>query len=166
MSRSILFSAVALLSALAALPATSATAADLVLDRGDYRARSDHAPRQVERDYDEDNHQGRRRGGDWRGQWGSQHHIRRVEARASYASDYLPGSVKEWRARRSAIEAWSAKVASIYGESFAHWRGASDKQVACDGGAGSVYCIVSARPARGWQNGWSRWGRERHSRND
>jgi hypothetical protein len=121
-------------------------------------------PRHAER-YDDDGAATARYRGSRHGGWGGQHYIRRVEARASYASDYLPGSVKEWRARRSAIDAWKSKVANIYGESYAHWRMATEKQVDCDGAAGSVYCTVSARPARGW-SGWGGYGRYRESRND
>jgi len=85
----------------------------------------------------------------------------RVEARASYASDYLPYYVKEWRAKESAIDIWREKVARLYGERFAHWRAAYDKQVSCDAGAGSVYCSVSARPMQGnpWWGGWYGEGR-------
>ena len=160
--------------------ATAASAADL---DDDYRASgyrdsgyryndNDHVVnaaatrRQVPDDYDEDNDQTYKRrhngngwghnGGQWGGQWGGygHHGVQRIEARASYASDYLPFNVKEWRAKRSGIEAWKAKVSNRYGEQYAHWRVADNKQVNCDAGAGSVYCTVSARPVIGG----SRWG--------
>ena len=117
------------------------------------------ARRHVPDDFDEDNdhsysrHRDRKGWGDtWQGY--GHHNVQRVEARASYASDYLPFYVKEWRAKRSAIEAWKAKVSNRYGEQFAHWRIANNTQVNCDAGAGSVYCTVSARPVAGG----TRWG--------
>ncbi len=106
--------------------------------------------RRVPDNFDEDGDGYRPHNGSGHGQ----HNIQRIEARASYASDYLPFHVKEWRARRSAIETWKSKVANRYGEQFAHWRQAEGKQVNCDAAAGSVYCTVSARPKRGW----SQWG--------
>lgn len=85
--------------------------------------------------------------------------IRTVTAQGSYASDYLPFHVKQWRARQTAIGAWKNKVANIYGVRFSNFRVAQNKRVNCDAGAGSVYCTVSARPARGFGYGWGGgWG--------
>jgi hypothetical protein len=91
------------------------------------------------------------------GGFGGQHGIQRVEARGSSGGGYMPYHVKEWRARRDAIDTWKSKVTYRYGQQFAHWRAAEGKQVNCDGAAGSVHCIVSARPQRGW-GGWGGWG--------
>ena len=150
--------------------AFSATAADFGgaesgYERGysqDYRGR-------VPDNYDEDDRRDRRPGresyggwhnGGWQGRpnggWHAPGYIQRVEARAGYSSDYLPYNVKQWRARQSAIDAWNAKVARLYGGQFANWRTAESKLVNCDAGAGSIYCTVSARPVRGWGRG--RWG--------
>lgn len=143
---------------------TSVSAAELSNSHRAYNSRRDYnysyekpAPRNVEQDYNDGDagYERRRRHGDG---WGGHHDIRRVEARASYASDYLPYHVREWRAKSSAIDAWKSKVANMYGERFARWRMASDKQVNCDAGAGSVYCTVSARPVRG-KSRWS-WYRD------
>lgn len=95
-----------------------------------------------------------RRHGDWR-----EHRPYRgiVEARGSYAGDYLPYHVAEWHARRSAIEAWRMKVEHIFGPRFAHWREASGKTINCDRVGGSTAeCSVSARPER--SEGGGRWG--------
>lgn len=113
--------------------------------------------------YRDDRDDGRWRHGAWRQSRGGEENFGRcdrIEARASYASDYLPYYVKEWRAKESAIDIWREKVARLYGERFAHWRAAFDKRVSCDAGAGSVYCSVSARPMEG--NPW--WGRYGESR--
>jgi hypothetical protein len=136
-------------------------------DSRDYRNenRGYAAARPVPRDYDEDDdvrvsqrsHDWNGGQRDWNGSGYGLYRIQRVEARASYASDYLPFHVKQWRARESAIANWKAKVATRYGEHFAHWRPADEKSVICDAGAGSVYCTVSARPVRGWRGGGWGW---------
>ena len=151
------FAAVALISAISGTAGVSA--ADLSGSHRAYNSKRDYnysydkpAPGHVERDYggDDTYSERRRHRGDG---WGQHHQVRRVEARASYVSDYLPYHVREWRAKSSAIDAWKSKVTHLYGEQFARWRMANDKQVNCDAAAGSVYCTVSARPARGG----SRW---------
>lgn len=115
--------------------------------------------RRVPDNFDEDRsgyHRQRPNGG-----WGGgQHNIQRVEARGSSGGGYMPYHVKEWRARSEAIDAWKAKVTYRYGQQFARWRAAENKQVNCDGAAGTVYCTVSARPQRGWggYGGWGGWG--------
>jgi hypothetical protein len=159
MTRPQLFPAIAALALILSGTITSVGAADLSGSHRTYNSNRDHnysddkpAPRHAERDYDEDdtNFERRRHRGDG---WGGHHNLRRVEARASYASDYLPYHVREWRAKSSAIDAWKSKVTHLYGEHFARWRMATEKQVNCDAAAGSVYCTVSARPVRGG----SRW---------
>jgi hypothetical protein len=158
----IAFAAATLISAI--VSAASVSAADLSGSHQTYNSKRDYdysyeqpAPRQVVRDYgEEDTYSGRRR---HRGDgWGQHHQVRRVEARASYVSDYLPYHVREWRAKSSAIDAWKSKVTNLYGDRFARWRVATEKQVSCDAAAGSVYCTVSARPARGGSR-WS-WYRD------
>ena len=154
--------AVALAAGLSAVPANAADLDGRYRDYG-YNDRYRHddaepataARHRVPDDFDEDNDRSYRRRPDGR-HWGGygQHSIQRIEARASYASDYLPYYVKEMRARGSAIDAWKAKVASRYGEQYAHWRMAIGKQVSCDAGRGNVYCTVSATPVIGT----SRWG--------
>jgi|CXWK01.1.fsa_nt_gi hypothetical protein len=84
-------------------------------------------------------------------------HIPRIEARSSYVSDYGPREEREFRARRSAIEAWKFKVSNIYGPRFAHWRNAIGKSVECDGYRGKLSCTASARPVPGWSR-WSWYG--------
>lgn len=165
MTRTTIFSALAaaaLISTGAGI--TSVSAADLSNSHRTYNSNRDYnysydkpAPRYAERDYDEEvtDYERRRHRGDG---WGGRHNLRRVEARASYVSDYLPNHVREWRAKSSAIDAWKSKVTHLYGERFARWRMATEKQVSCDAGAGSVYCTVSARPARGGSR-WS-WYRD------
>lgn len=134
------------LAALAALPlfaSLPAHAADL---DDDYGRRPD--PR-VTRDYDFE-----RRHGDWR-----EHRAYRgtVEARGSYATDYLPYHVAEWRARRAAIDAWKVKVENFFGREFAHWRDASSQTIDCGRvGRNAVECTASARPER--SEGRGRWG--------
>lgn len=135
------------LAALAALPLFAtlpARAADL--DDESYSRLRD--PRIVRDDRVETRH------GDWR-----EHRPSRgiVEARGSYATDYLPYHVAEWRARRSAIEAWKLKVENIFGPRFAQWRESSAKRIDCErAGRGAVECSVSARPER--SEGGRRWG--------
>jgi hypothetical protein len=169
MTRTTFVSAIAALSLISvgvSIPSVSAT--ELSGSHRNYNANRDYnysddkpAPRpavrdHVDRDYDKDDtNNERRRHGDG---WGGYRHLRRVEARASYASDYLPYHVREWRAKRSAIEAWKFKVSNLYGERFARWRMATEKQVSCNAGAGSVHCTVSARPERGVSR-WS-WYRD------
>lgn len=135
------------IAALAALPlvmATGAKAADL--DDDAYRQL--HNSR-VSRDYDYERHRG-----DWR-EPRPERSI--VEARGSYSGGYLPYHAAEWRARRSAIEAWKYKVERIFGSRFAHWRDASNKRINCDrAGRGVIECIASAQPERG--EGGRRWG--------
>jgi hypothetical protein len=80
----------------------------------------------------------------------------RVTANGS-ASGHMPHHVKHWRARQAAIAAWQRKVAFRYGDDFARWYTARDRHVQCDAGLGSVYCEVSAVPARGWRH----WGQVR-----
>lgn len=165
MTRTIFLSALTAAALIAsAAGSVSVNAADLSLSHRTYNANRDGtynddkpAPRQFDRDYDEDdsNFERRRHRGDG---WGRHHDLRRVEARASYVSDYLPYYVREWRAKSSAIDAWKSKVSHLYGERFAHWRMATGQQVSCDAAAGSVYCTVSARPARGGSR-WS-WNRD------
>ena len=146
--------ALVLFGAGAVVPAAAADFGDADYDY----SRAVKQPRHVDNDYDEDNGYAERR----RGHWGG-HHIHRIEARASYAGDYAPYYVKEWRAKRSAIEAWKTKVANRFGQQFSNWRAATDKQVNCDGGAGTIYCTVSARLAQGWSRwGWYGEGRNRY----
>ncbi len=160
------FAAVALISTVAGI--ASVSAADISGSHRNYNSKRDYdysydkpaprpAPRHVESDDDADNTYSQRRRHRGEG-WGGQHYLRRVEARASYVSDYLPYHVREWRAKSSAIDAWKSKVTNLYGEHFARWRMATDKQVNCDAAAGSVYCTVSARPVRGGSR-WS-WYRD------
>lgn len=113
----------------------------------------DYAPRKVYSESttrDDDRWEGRR----WHHRRWQHRQIERIEARASYAGDYMPYYIKEWRAKRSAIDVWKSKAAIRYGEDFAHWRSAEDKRIDCEAGGGSVYCSVSARPQRGWSH-WS-----------
>ena len=148
-----IFAAVALLSALSVSSPTRA--ADYYDGQTDRNSAYTSKQRHVDRNFDEDDARIDERRGAWRGR----RHVHRVEARASYASDYLPGYVKEWRARRSAIEAWKSKVETEYGYRYANWRAATDKRVNCEGGMGSIYCTVSARPEpTGWSVGWYRDG--------
>lgn len=157
----------------AALPLASAVPSNAAdLDDDSYLSRPD--PRVVRisppegradlrfvRDRDDDSYDDYRSDRRWRPH--QRHHDGRIEARASYASDYLPYHVTEWRARRSAIDAWKAKVENIFGPRFAHWRIASDKRVDCDRLRGSVACTVSARPERG-EGRWGYWeGRRGYS---
>ena len=144
---------------------TPSLAADFGDGRGYSNENRGYAARQVPHDYDEDDDvRVSQRSHDWSsghrdwndGGYGS-YRIQRIEARASYASDYLPFHVKQWRTRESAIANWKAKVATRYGEQFAHWYPADEKSVTCDAGAGSVYCTVSARPVRGWRGGGWGW---------
>ncbi len=165
MTRTTIFSAlVASTLILTGAGSTSVSAADLSNSHRTYNSSRDYnysydkpAPRHAEPNYDEDdnNFERRRHRGDG---WGGHQNLRRVEARASYASDYLPFHVREWRAKSSAIEVWKSKVTRLYGERFARWRMATEKQVSCDAGAGSVYCTVGARPVRGGSR-WS-WNRD------
>ncbi len=83
--------------------------------------------------------------------------LNRIEARSSYASDYGPREEREFRARRSAIEAWKSKVSNMYGPRFAHWRNAIGKSVECDGYRGKISCTASARPVAGASR-WSWYG--------
>lgn len=154
----------ALAAALAALALSGAAAVSTVnaadLDDRDYDQVRYEAPRHAGRSDEGRTYDQRRHRGDWDGPRRHGNHIRTIEARASYAGGYMPHHVKEWRARRSAIEAWNEKVANIYGPAFAHWRMAENKQVSCDAGAGTVYCAVSARPVRGYARwGWNGGGR-------
>ena len=102
-------------------------------------------------------------------QWRNWPRPARIEAEGSYAGEYMPYYVKEWRAQRTAIEVWKEKVARQYGAEFAHWRAASGKQVNCTPSRGAVYCTVSAIPSRGYGNwgwGWNGrggWGGDRKS---
>lgn len=138
-----------LLAALTALPMFAgppATAADLDPDYSTVRYQD---PR-VHREYEAE-----RRPGNW-----NPHRPYRgiVAARGSHGGDYhLPYHMAEWRARRSAIEAWTMKVDNMYGPRFSHWRDASDKSIDCERlNRGVVECAVSARPERG--EGRHRWG--------
>lgn len=153
---------------LAAFAAATSIVADIApsiaADFGDdssYRSENrGYTARPVARDYDEDEDDDVRvsqRSHDWNNSGYGSYRIQRIEARASYASDYLPFHVKQWRARESAIANWKSKVAVRYGEQFAHWRPADEKSVTCEAGAGSVYCTVSARPVRGWRGGGWGW---------
>ncbi len=164
MTRITIFSALAAVALMSTgTNTTTVSAAELSDSHRAYNSRRNYdysndkpAPRHIERDFDQDDTgYSRRRHGDG---WGGHHDFRRVEARASYASDYMPYHIREWRAKSSAIDAWKSKVSNLYGERFARWRMATDKQVNCDAGAGSVYCTVSARPARGVSR-WS-WYRD------
>ncbi len=140
--KSLLFATLTALPMFASLPAN---AADLDDDYSTVR----HQDTRVYTDYDYEHRQG---------QW-NQHRPYRgiVAARASYAGDYLPYHMAEWRARRSAIEAWKMKVDGMYGPRFSRWREASDKSVDCERiGRNSVECTVSARPER--DEGRNRWG--------
>ncbi len=92
----------------------------------------------------------------WRGEWRGQY-TRTVEATSSYASDYGPPQEREARARFSAIEAWKAKVATLYGPRFAHWRNALGKDSDCQRYRGKITCTVSARPVPGASR-WSWYG--------
>lgn len=164
MNRTTLTTALAALTVIGGAALTSATAADFDGDSRTYGGYERGYPQPANQDYrrrvpdnfdEDDDGRGRRHGG-----WNRPGHIHRVDARASYASDYLPYHVKEWRARHSAIDAWKWKVTNQFGEPFAHWRTAEDKRVDCDAGAGTITCTVSARPVRGGPGwGWSGWGR-------
>lgn len=140
--KSLLFAALAVLPLSASLPAA---AADL---DGDYSAVR-YQDARVQRDYDYERRQGN---------WNQQRPYRGiVAARGSYAGEYLPYHMAEWRARRSAIEAWTMKVDGIYGPRFSKWRQASDKSIDCERvGRAAVECAVSARPER--DEGRHRWG--------
>lgn len=137
-----------LLAALTALPifvGLPAKAADLDDDYSPER----YQDTRVQRDYEFE-----RRQGNW-----NQHRPHRgiVAARGSTAGDHLPYHMAEWRARRSAIEAWRMKVDGIYGPRFSKWRQASNKSIDCERiGRSSVECTVSARPER--DEGRNRWG--------
>jgi hypothetical protein len=151
------FAATMLIAGASAMPAA---AADFD-DRGSYSNKRIYhpAPKAAARGYDEDvaPRYNRHRHDDWRAGY-----MRTVEARASYGGGYVPYYVAEWRAKREAIELWKSKVSSLYGEQFAHWRAASNQQVNCDGGRGTVSCTVSATPARGW-NRWGWYGNDRRA---
>lgn len=153
---------VALLAALAGLSATAARAADLDLER-DYEPRQEirtfHDAADTRIDYAEHRHE-------WRGDWREGRPYRGiVEAQASYASNDVPYQVAEWRARRSAIDAWSIKVERMFGPRFAHWRAASDKSLSCDRvSRNAVACSVSARPERSWRpRMWGAWNWRREA---
>lgn len=136
---------IAALTAIPMLASVPAQAADLDDDYSYVR----HQDTRVQRDYDFE-----RRQGHWK-----EHRPYRgiVAARGSYATDYLPYHMAEWRARRSAIEAWKMKVEGLYGPRFTKWREASDKTIDCERiSRGGVECTVSARPER--DEGRHRWG--------
>ena len=79
----------------------------------------------------------------------------RIAAEGSYAGEYMPYYVKEWRARRTAIEVWKEKVARQYGDGFASWRAATETQVNCTPSRDGAYCTVRAIPSRGYGWGWN-----------
>ncbi len=115
--KSLLLAALTALPMFASLPATAADLDD------DYSAVG-YQDTRVHRDDDYERHHGH---------W-NQHRPYRgiVAARASYAGEYLPYHMAEWRARRSAIEAWKLKVDDMYGPRFSRWREASDKSIDCE----------------------------------
>jgi len=176
MIRTHVLSAVAAMSLLAGTGAISANAADysgayqpnsrytndFADDPPDTRYDARPARQDQYRDQDDDSGYradrgpGRRYG--WGNGWGRPGRgIARIEARSSYVSDYGPREEREFRARRSAIEAWKFKVSNIYGPRFAHWRNAIGKSVECDGYRGKLSCTASARPVPGASR-WSWYG--------
>lgn len=159
MIRTTLTAALAALVVSGVAAVSTATAADL--DDRDYGQVRYEAPRHAGRIDDGRTYDRPRHRGEWDGPRGHRGYIGTIEARASYSGDYMPYHVTQWRARRSAIEAWKVKVENIYGPAFAHWRNAENQQVDCRPAGHSVYCIASARPVRGYAR-WGWYGRNRN----